>query len=248
MDKQKFILLNLENPESKDLAQAIGSETARKILDLLSEKSLTETTISKRLNIPLSTAHYNIQQLLKANLIEIKGFVWSDKGKKINIYKVANKLIIIAPKNTSASFLEKIKDIIPVSLAGLVASAGIYIYQKLMIPVQTFYPITETIQEQAPYIAQDTMQKAVSTGSYAASSGASATAGSSAAMIANNSLPNAASYAQPIAEETTNYMVQDQMRTLPLQEPNYALWFLLGVAVIVTVYVIYKYIKHKINN
>ena len=30
--------------------------------------------------------------------------------------------------------------------------------------------------------------------------------------------------------------------------PNYALWFLLGVAVIVTVYVIYKYIKHKRNN
>ena len=237
MDKQKFILLNLENPESKDLAQAIGSETARKILDLLSEKSLTETTISKRLNIPLSTAHYNIQQLLKANLIEIKGFVWSDKGKKINIYKVANKLIIIAPKNTSASFLEKIKDIIPVSLAGLVASAGIFIYQKLN-PKYVYNNL-----EGSNYVVQDAVEKAVSTGS-------TTTSASSAAIAANDTLPSAASsYSEPIINEATQYVAQDQMKLLPLpNEPNYALWFLLGVAVIVLIYIIYKYIKHKRKN
>lgn len=133
MAEEKFILLNLEDTKSKELAQAISSETARKILDLLSEKALSETDIAKKLNIPLPTAHYNIKQLLKANIIEIEDFLWSEKGKKIQLYKLANKLIIIAPKTSSPSFLNKIKEIVPVVLSGLVASLGIYIYQLVSI-------------------------------------------------------------------------------------------------------------------
>jgi hypothetical protein len=63
-----------------------------------------------------------VQQLLKSNLIQIKDFLWSDKGKKINIYKVSKKFIIIAPTTSS------LKDLIPVALSGFIASFGIYYY------------------------------------------------------------------------------------------------------------------------
>ncbi len=90
MTQDKFILINIEDSKSKDLAQVISSDTSRKILDLLSEKSLSETEISRKLNIPLSTVHYNIQLLLKSNIIEIEDFFWSEKAKvaKLITYEV----------------------------------------------------------------------------------------------------------------------------------------------------------------
>jgi len=135
MADEKFIMLNLEDSKSKELAQVISSDTARKILSLLSEKSYSETDIAKELNIPLSTAHYNTQALLKSNIIEEKDFLWSEKGKKIKIYKLANKLIIISPKKQSSDFMDKLKTIIPVAIIGFVASAGLFIY-KSILPVQ----------------------------------------------------------------------------------------------------------------
>jgi len=128
MAEERFILASLEDKESKDLAQVIASNTARKILDLLSKEDLSESEISNKLNIPITTIEYNIQQLLKAKLIETKEFKWSEKGKKIKYYKVSNKLIIIAPKSQSL-FLDKIKTIIPVALIGLAISGIIYWYK-----------------------------------------------------------------------------------------------------------------------
>ena len=129
MAEEKFILLSLEEKKSKELAQVISSDTSRKILDLLAKKEYAETDIAKELNMPLSTVHYNTQLLLKNNLIEIKDFLWSEKGKKIQLYRLANKLIIIAPKGEN-NFIDKIKTIIPVALSGFIISGGIYWFNK----------------------------------------------------------------------------------------------------------------------
>ncbi len=131
MSEEKFVLINLEDEKSKELAQVIASETSRKILNILAEKPLSETEIGEKLKVPLSTVHYNTQQLLKAEIIEIKDFLWSEKGKKIQLYQLANKLIIIAPKTSQISFLSKLKEIIPLFLGGTIISLGIYLYQKI---------------------------------------------------------------------------------------------------------------------
>ena len=130
MTDEKFILLNLEDKKSKDIAQVISSDTARKILNLLSEKSYAETDISKKINIPLSTVHYNLQALLKSNIIEIEDFLWSEKGKKINVYKLANKLIIISPKKYDETLNEKLKSIMPAFLISLLGAIGIFVYKN----------------------------------------------------------------------------------------------------------------------
>src|SRR3989344_5147217 len=129
MTEEKFLLLNLEDNKSKELAQVMSSDTARKILNFLANKPLSETEIAEKLSLPLPTVHYNIKQLLNSGIIEIKDFLWSEKGKKIQLYQLANKIIIISPKNSNPSFMEKLKDIIPVALSGFLISAGIYIYQ-----------------------------------------------------------------------------------------------------------------------
>jgi len=136
MVEERFILASLEDKKSKDLAQVIASNTSRKILNLLSKEDLSESEISNKLNAPITTVEYNIQQLLKAKLIETKEFKWSEKGKKIKYYKVSNKLIIIAPKSQSL-FLDKIKTIIPVALIGLAISSIIYWYKPRVVSMKS---------------------------------------------------------------------------------------------------------------
>lgn len=136
MATEKFILVSLEEDKAKELANVISNDTCRKILDFLSEKDAAENDITKELSIPASTVHYNIQNLLKHNLIEIKDFYWSEKGNKVNVYTVAKKLIVIAPK--SMKIKTKLKSILPVALTALVASGMIYFYQNYFLKTMSF--------------------------------------------------------------------------------------------------------------
>ena len=144
MENNKFVLVSLEDEKSKELAEVIANKTSRKILELLAEKELSESDISKRLDIPLNTVHYNVQNLLKNNLIEPKRFVWSEKGKKINLYKLANKLIIIAPK-TESYFIDKLKTIISVALIGFIASGVIYLFSRQTYVASEFSMVREAM-------------------------------------------------------------------------------------------------------
>jgi predicted transcriptional regulator len=119
-DEETFILVSLAEQKSKELAQVISNDTSRKILDYLGKKEGSESEISKELNVPLSTIHYNMQQLLKAGLIENKEFVYSDKGKEVNIYTISKKLIIIAPNKQN-----NLKDILKGLIPFVLISAGI---------------------------------------------------------------------------------------------------------------------------
>lgn len=115
----EYIMLNIDDEKSAKIAEILGNKTCKKILSLLAEKNASESDIASSLGIAINTAEYNIKKLVEAGLIEKAEHWWSVKGKKIPIYKLANKYIIIAPKNRKPSNL---KTFIPVILAsGIVA-------------------------------------------------------------------------------------------------------------------------------
>ena len=108
-NQEKYILVSLEEEKAKELANIISNSTSRKILDFLSTKDeASETEISKELNLPLSTAHYNLQQLKKSSLVETKRYMYSEKGKKIDFYRVVKKFIVIAPKYTRKNLINQV--------------------------------------------------------------------------------------------------------------------------------------------
>lgn len=113
MAKEKFILLSLQGNRAKKLAQVISNESCRKILDVLADKDMTATQLSKKLGVPLSTVHYNMKNLVKGGLVVCEEFHFSAKGKEVNHYKLANKFIIIAP-NAEDGFMDKLKGLLPV--------------------------------------------------------------------------------------------------------------------------------------
>ncbi|MBI2102658.1 helix-turn-helix transcriptional regulator [Candidatus Woesearchaeota archaeon] len=125
MAKNNFLLVDLNESKTKKLAETITSDTSRMILNYLTEKEGVESIIAKDLNLPLPTVHYHLQKLQEAGLVTVEEFHYSQKGREVNHYKLANKYIIIAPKKVTG-LRQKLRGILPVGLiiAGVSAIWG----------------------------------------------------------------------------------------------------------------------------
>ncbi len=111
--KDAFLLVSLEEDKAKKLASVIGNESCRKIIDCLAgNDDATETELSERLSIPISTVHYNIQLLQDSGLVVAEEFHYSKKGREVLHYKLANRYIVIAPKTTEG-MASKLKKLLP---------------------------------------------------------------------------------------------------------------------------------------
>jgi uncharacterized secreted protein with C-terminal beta-propeller domain len=118
-DDKKFILMNLNDERSRKVAEVLKSSTCKRILDYLAEnKDRSEEDISKDLGMPINTVEYNLKKLVESGLVErSKNFFWSKKGKKINLYKPANRHIVISPKRRPD--MNILKTIIPIIIAAV---------------------------------------------------------------------------------------------------------------------------------
>lgn len=154
MTKNKnFLLLSLDDDKAKKIANAVNNESGIKILNYLSNKEhATETDISEKLKIPISTVHYNLEQLQKADLIEWEDAHFSQKGKKVKHYKLVSKYIIIAPKHEKEGFLEKIKTLFPAFLTSIFGAGLIYYFSNFKsqnLKVETLMAKSVVYQEEA---------------------------------------------------------------------------------------------------
>lgn len=125
---KNFLLVSLDEKKAKKIAEVINNDTSRKVIDYLAKKDATESELSKELGVPISTVHYNIKQLQEAGLVVVEEFHYSQKGKEVNHYTLANKYIIIAPMNQDSKFLEALKKIMPIAII----TAGVAFVMQLL--------------------------------------------------------------------------------------------------------------------
>lgn len=138
MKKKNFLLLSLEDNKAKKIANIISNESCKKILDYLSEKDATETQIVKELKLPASTVHYNLKQLFDVKLIDWEEAHYSEKGKQVKHYTLANKYIVIAPKNDNSSIKDILKSIMPTTLLTILGAGALYLFPKIEYGTETF--------------------------------------------------------------------------------------------------------------
>ena len=132
MSEEKLLILPLNDDTSKRIAQTLANETARKILEVLCDGPMNPSQISEKLDISLTTLHYNIENLLESRLIKVEEVKYSEKGREIKIYSPTRKFIVIAPDNIgqeeTKSFLRKAL----FSIYYLLASLGLgYSFQSI---------------------------------------------------------------------------------------------------------------------
>lgn len=151
MVDDKFIMMNLDDEKSKKVAEVLKSDTCKKILNYIAEnKEKSEEDIAKDLSMPINTVEYNLKKLLESGLVEkSKNFFWSKRGKKINLYKPANRHIVISPKKRPN--MDLLKTVLPVIIAivaviaiiALISNSNTQIQEPTSNDFQTFNSLSE---------------------------------------------------------------------------------------------------------
>ncbi len=153
---QNFLLVSLEEDKAKKLAQVIANETCRKILEFLTKKECTETELSKELKVPISTVHYNLKLLAESGLVVVNEYHYSEKGREVNHYSLANKYIIIAPK-TAEKLPSGFKNLLPVTLIIAAGAAFLKVFvdniQPYSLAQTSAMPLAKEMTESAMYNA-----------------------------------------------------------------------------------------------
>ena len=222
MAEESFMLVSLKEENAKKLAQVISNDTCRKILEFLAKNKATETELSEKLNIPISTVHYNLEQLLKSKLVEANEFHYSKKGKEVIHYSLANKYIIIAPKE-DACLLKKLKEILPAAIIGFVSSAMLYFYSMFSYSKNLALAGKSGIRDGTEALKN------------------SIPAAEAGEAIQSTGLDSAKVMQESFKEAVIN-------KTIPQTQFLYndiAFWFFLGVFVTVSGYIIWNIVKNK---
>ncbi|PWB50668.1 MAG: ArsR family transcriptional regulator [Candidatus Methanoperedenaceae archaeon] len=123
--EEKLLILPL-GEESKKITQVISNDTARKIIELLADAPLSATDIADRLQAPLTTIAYNLENLESVGLVKVERIKYSEKGREVKIYAPVRKLIVVVPEKTDRkSVTDLIRKYLGVILAAVLASSFI---------------------------------------------------------------------------------------------------------------------------
>jgi DNA-binding transcriptional ArsR family regulator len=220
MADKNFLLLSLEDSKTKKIANVVSNESCKKILDHLAKKESTESELAEKLQIPISTIHYNLQQLMETGLIITEEFHYSTKGKEVLHYKLANKYIIISPKSTYG-LKEKLRSILPVALIATAAAGMIQIFSKYFSGTGGFGGENLMVAKSA--VVYDAVEQEIAPAVLETAAGAAPAAADEAAR-----------QAVPIAAEKVYLIPQ-----------NIALWFLAGALFALVVYFAWSYFRKK---
>jgi DNA-binding transcriptional ArsR family regulator len=127
---EKLLILPL-GEESKKITQVISNDTARRIIELLADSSLSASDISQRLNAPLTTITYNLENLESVGLVKVEKIKYSEKGREVKIYAPVRKLIVLVPEKTDRkSVADMIRRYLGVILAASLASGLIEFFTR----------------------------------------------------------------------------------------------------------------------
>lgn len=120
------VFLEPGDERAQKIAKAMGSQTASDILQILGEGPRSLTDITERLNIPMNTAKYHIENLLDAGLIAVEKTRYSIKGREVKIYTLTNQLLVVAPRRADArSLFLKYASLFAIVVLGTVLIAAI---------------------------------------------------------------------------------------------------------------------------
>ncbi len=167
-DKGKKIIVMPLDDNSKEISQVIANDTARKILSLLSERSMTLTEICAELEIPLSSGEYSLKKLQDTGLIKIIGTKQSERNVEMKIYAPEEKFIVIAPKSLKKEdTIFALKSLLPLLAIGIIILGfGLYMVNQsqmpfinLIAPNQTYNNITNTFSTEDGFMKKFSSQE-----------------------------------------------------------------------------------------
>lgn len=95
------LVLEPGDERAKKIGKAMANESATAILSALKGGDLTLSEISERMDQPMTTVKYHVENLLDAELIEVRKIKYSEKGREVKVYGASERLVIVAPSGAN---------------------------------------------------------------------------------------------------------------------------------------------------
>jgi DNA-binding transcriptional ArsR family regulator len=94
-------VLSLEDDATRDVIDVLSAQTAYDIFSLLNEQPATPARIAEELDHSVQNVHYHLSNLQAAGVIEITDTCYSEKGREMDVYVVAQDptLILLGTKD-----------------------------------------------------------------------------------------------------------------------------------------------------
>ena len=130
---------------AQKIARAMASQTANAIIQAFGGGPLTSSEVARQMKIPITTASYHIENLLDAGLLEVMETRWSEKGREVKVYGLANQVLIIAsPASDLRSVLQKYATLFGVVV---LASIGLWSLLPAVLPLGDSTPVSRVMSE-----------------------------------------------------------------------------------------------------
>ncbi|MDZ7689463.1 MAG: winged helix-turn-helix domain-containing protein [Halobacteriales archaeon] len=88
-------VLTTFDEETGEVLDAISSETALEIISMLSDGSMVPKDIAERLGTSIQNVRYHLDKMENAGLVETDGFRYSERGREMSFYRVAESPTVI---------------------------------------------------------------------------------------------------------------------------------------------------------
>jgi DNA-binding transcriptional ArsR family regulator len=82
-------VLSLDDDATREVIEALSSETAYDIFRLLNETPATPSRIAEQLDQSVQNVHYHLENLKAAGVIEVTDTCYSEKGREMSVYVVS---------------------------------------------------------------------------------------------------------------------------------------------------------------
>jgi DNA-binding transcriptional ArsR family regulator len=102
---ENVLVLEPGDERAQKIAKAMASSLAGDILQFLADGPKSLTAITEKLQIPMNTAKYHVENLLDAGVIAIADTKYSIKGREVKLYSLTNQLLIVAPRRVDVRSL-----------------------------------------------------------------------------------------------------------------------------------------------
>ncbi|AZQ16159.1 transcriptional regulator [Halorubrum sp. PV6] len=82
-------VLSLDDDATREVIEALSSETAYDIFRLLNKTPATPSQIAEQLDQSVQNIHYHLENLEAAGVIEVTDTCYSEKGREMNVFVVS---------------------------------------------------------------------------------------------------------------------------------------------------------------
>ncbi|EMA72744.1 transcription regulator [Halorubrum distributum JCM 13916] len=81
--------MSLDDDATREVIEALSSETAYNIFRLLNETPATPSRIAEQLDQSVQNVHYHLENLEAAGVIEVTDTCYSEKGREMSVFVVS---------------------------------------------------------------------------------------------------------------------------------------------------------------